>query len=71
MDEQIIRRKLQAKKLKKQQKTAPITSPSRIFHIERHYEHRFIVSVHKLPLNMKNSQLKLFFSKHGKCPAPR
>ncbi|CAM0872083.1 unnamed protein product [Alopecurus aequalis] len=64
--QRIIRRKLQALKLKKQQKTLPVTSPSSIFHIERHYEHHFVVFVHNVPLNMKKSQLKHFFNKHGK-----
>ena len=66
LDQQIIRRKLQAQKMKKQQKKPPVTSPSLTFQIERHYQHRFRVLVHNLRLNMKNSQLKLFFSKHGR-----
>ena len=66
LDQQMIRRRLQAQKLKKQHKTPPVTSLSCIFQIERHYQHCFTVLVHNLRLDVKKSQLKLFFSKHGR-----
>src|SRR4051794_8024561 len=69
LGQEIRIRKREAQKLKQQQaeKTAPVTSRlSRTFHVERHYEHIFEVLVHDLPPKVKESQLRLFFSEHGK-----
>ncbi|KAM3355305.1 hypothetical protein ACQJBY_025839 [Aegilops geniculata] len=54
--------------LKQQQQIAPrISSPPRhTIHIERHHVPSFRVLVRNLPLTVKNTQLRLFFSEHGK-----
>jgi hypothetical protein len=72
-DQEIITKRLETQRLKKQQQTDPITSPSRIFHTERYYEHAFRlrVFVHDLPPEVDKSQLQLFFSKHGKVSSTK
>uniref|UniRef100_R7W4L5 RRM domain-containing protein n=1 Tax=Aegilops tauschii TaxID=37682 RepID=R7W4L5_AEGTA len=58
--------KLKAPKLQHHQTAPVVTSRIHINHIQRHYEPSFRVLVRNLPITVKDSQLRHFFSKHGK-----
>lgn len=60
--QEINRSCLEARGVKRQE----ITGPTRVIHVERHYEPCFKVLVHNLPLTVKSSQLRLLFSDYGK-----
>jgi RNA recognition motif-containing protein len=66
--QELTGRRLVAQELeqKTQDNMAPITSPTRITHIQRYYGPSFRAMARDLPLTVTSYQLQLFLSKHGK-----
>ncbi|KAM0868685.1 hypothetical protein ACQ4PT_041154 [Festuca glaucescens] len=66
--QELTERRLIAQELtqQRQEHMTPITSPTRVIHIERYYGPSFRALVRNLPLTVTSSQLRVFLSKHGK-----